>query len=326
MKALMFDRLGRPADVVELRERPEPVPGPGEALVQVLLSPIIPGDSLFTQGLYPEPVKPHFPGETAGNYGVGIIKATGPRVDLAKGTLVTATYRRMWAQAATVPVSKLVVLPENYRHDLGAEFMNLVTAWDLLELAHIARGQWLAITAGNSTVSMLLTQFARALGARVLSIVRKKRSTPDLKALGAEAVLAIDETSNVQEAVRDITSGGISALIDCVGGPHFGALARAMLPGSRAIIYGGFSQEPFSLHNLDILLNGLEIRSYIYRFFFNPPAPTDEARIRQLLAFSAYLNLHIPTAARYPLEQFAQAFADVESGDVAGRRYFAPNA
>lgn len=325
MKALMFDRVGLPTDVVDLRDKPRPVPEAGEALVKVLLSPIIPGDALFTQGLYPEPVKPHFPGETAGNYGVGVVEAVGPGVDLSIGELVTATHRGLWAEAAVAPASRLVVLPQTYRHDLAAEFMNLVTAWDLLEMVRVTRGQWLAVTGGHSTVAALTIQFAKAIGVRVLSIVRKRRPALDLKALGAEAVLALEETANLREAVLEITGGGLHGVVDCVGGPDFAAMARALRLGSQAVIYGGFNAEPFSLHNLDILLNGLEVRAYIYRYFFNPPPPEDEGRVRKILALSEHLNLKIPEAARYRLDEFRQAFADVTSGADAGRRYFTPN-
>ena len=327
MKALMFDQTGLPADVVELRETREPKPGPGEALVRVLLSPIIPGDALFMQGLYPQPIRPRLPGETAGNYGAGIVQAVGPGVDLRPGALVTATmHRGLWAQAAAIPASRLISLPETYRHDLAAEFMNLITAWDLLEKAAVVRGQWLAVTGGNSTVAVLLTQFASALGVRVVSLVRKMRSTPDLKALGADAVLTLDDTSPLREAVLEITGGGLHAVVDCVGGLQFAELARALRFGSRAVIYGAFSAEPFSLHNLDILLNNLDMRSYVYRYFFNPPAIEDERRIRQILALSAHLDVEIPAAGRYPLECFKQALTDAASGAGPGRRYFMPNA
>jgi NADPH:quinone reductase-like Zn-dependent oxidoreductase len=312
MKALMFDRLGPPIDVVSLRDKPEPVAGPGEALVKVLLSPVIPGDSLFTRGLYPPPMKPRFPGETAGNYGVGVVEATG--------RLVTAKSRGFWAEKTVVPRAWLVPLPETFRHDLGAEFLNLVTAWDMLEKSRVKRGQWLAVTGGNSTVSAILTQFAAALGVRVLSIVRKKRADPDLTALGAEVVLARDEPADLREAVLDIT-GGLDGLIDCVGGPDFAALARSLKLGSPAVIYGGFDPEPFSLHNLDILLNLLEIHIYVYRYFFTPPPAEEEGRVRQILALSAELDLMIPTAGRHALEAWKEALA----GEGPGRRYFAPN-
>jgi NADPH:quinone reductase len=39
MKALIFERNGEPGDVLAIRELPDPVPGPGEVLVRVRLSP-----------------------------------------------------------------------------------------------------------------------------------------------------------------------------------------------------------------------------------------------------------------------------------------------
>ncbi|WBY06437.1 hypothetical protein PIB19_12605 [Sphingomonas sp. 7/4-4] len=108
MKALMFDRLGSPAEVISLRDVAQPRPASGEVLVRLLLSPIIPGDTLFTQGLYPEPVRPHLPGETAGNYGVGLVEAVGEGVDLSAGTLVAVTHRGSWAEYAAVPAAKAI--------------------------------------------------------------------------------------------------------------------------------------------------------------------------------------------------------------------------
>lgn len=324
MKALMFDRIGMPIDVLELRETPVPEPGPGEVLVRMLLSPIIPGDALYTQGLYPEPVRPRLPGDTAGNYGVGVVAAVGPDADLPSGALVSVSHRRTWADYAVAPAAKVVRLPDGYRHELGAEFMNLVTAWDLLELSGVHRGQWLAVTGAHATVAVILSQFAAAVGVRVLAIVRARREGMDLQALGAQAVIALDEVASLPEAVRAATGGPLDGLVDCVGGPAFAELARTLGLGSRAVVYGGFSPEPFALHNLDILLNLLEVRSYAYRYFFEPPGPADEPRVRQVLAMAAYLGVQVPTAGRYALEDFRAALHEDGVRAQAGRRYFAP--
>nr|WP_294815347.1 zinc-binding dehydrogenase [uncultured Sphingomonas sp.] len=319
MKALMFDRLGSPAEVISLRDVAQPRPASGEVLVRLLLSPIIPGDTLFTQGLYPEPVRPHLPGETAGNYGVGLVEAVGEGVDLSAGTLVAVTHRGSWAEYAAVPAAKAIPLPTGYRHELGAEFMNLVTAWDLIEQSGVIKSQWLAVTGGHATVSTILSQFAETVGIKILSIVRSRRDSLDLKSLGATEVLALDEVNDLGQAVLELTDGGTHGLIDCVGGATLGELMRTLRFGSRAVIYGGFASEPFQLHNLDLLLNGLEIRSYIYRYFFAAPDAVDEARIRQLLAFAAQINLRIPVAGCFALDQYRTAFA---APDNPGRKYF----
>jgi len=319
MKALMFDRLGTPAEVVSLRETALPEPGPGELLVRVLASPIIPGDALFTQGLYPEPVRPSFPGATAGNYGVGIVEKVGDGVSIPPNALVAVTHQGLWADHALAPEAKVIALPPGFRPELGAEFMNLVTAWDLIERASVHKGQWLVVTAGHATVSIILAQFARAIGVRLLSIVRSRSEAIDLHRYGSERVLALNEEEDIKQAVLAATGGGAHGLIDCVGGPMVGRLATALVFGSQIVIYGGFDPAPATIHNLDIVLNGLEIRSYVYRYFFSGPGPADEARVRQMLAMAQTLDIQVPVAGRYRLDQYSEALR--ETG-IPGRKYF----
>jgi NADPH2:quinone reductase len=71
MKALVQDRIGSPLDVVELRNIPEPRPGPDQTLVRMVAAGIHPGDFFFTRGLYPEAKRPQLPGQVVGNHGVG---------------------------------------------------------------------------------------------------------------------------------------------------------------------------------------------------------------------------------------------------------------
>lgn len=319
MKALMFDRLGTPAEVVSLCEVAVPEPAPGEVLVRVLSSPIIPGDALFTQGLYPEPVRPSFPRETAGNYGVGIVEKVGDGVAIAPNMLVAVTHKGLWADYAVAPEAKVIVLPPGFRPELGAEFMNLVTAWDLLERVSVRKGQWLLVTAGHASVSTILAQFARAIGICVLSIVRRRSDAIDLHRYGSERVLALDEEKDIRHAVLAATGGEAHGLVDCVGGALLGPLATTLAFGSQIAIYGGFDPAPATLHNLDIVLNGLEIRSYVYRYFFNGPGPADEARVRQILAMAQVLDIRLPVAGRYRLDQYADALR--ETG-IPGRKYF----
>lgn len=62
MKAIVFDAIGSPRDVLYLGDLPMPRIGDGEVLVKMVSASVNPGDFLFIQNLYPEPKKPHFPG------------------------------------------------------------------------------------------------------------------------------------------------------------------------------------------------------------------------------------------------------------------------
>jgi NADPH:quinone reductase len=65
VKALIFERNGEPADVLAIRDLPDPVPGPGELLVRVHLSPVNPSDLQFIRGRFGR--QPPFPRVPASN-------------------------------------------------------------------------------------------------------------------------------------------------------------------------------------------------------------------------------------------------------------------
>jgi len=321
MRALTFDRIGEPADVLKLTERPRPDPGPGQVLVRMTQTAINPGDFLFVQNLYPEPKKPVFPGQIAGNHGMGVVEASGPDTSLPVGATVAFSYFDTWSEYAVVPEPWLIRVPEGFDPDLASQLVNLVTAWDLVDMARAKAGDWVAVTAGNSTVAILVAQYAASRGLRVLSLVRR-RGPIDLTTLGTTAVIETEHTANLAEAICAATGGAdLRAVIDGVGGPAFSILARSLELGGRAIIYGGLHPEPFELHALDVVLRAVEITNYIYRYFFQPPGPQDATYLQQLFAVSDYLNLQVPVAAHHPLEDFRAAIHETLTRPELGKHF-----
>src|SRR5438874_3036954 len=74
MRAVVFDRFGDPAEVLQVRELPTPEPGPGQVRVRMLAVPINPSDLLVVRGEYGR--RPLLPA-TPGFEGVGVVEATG---------------------------------------------------------------------------------------------------------------------------------------------------------------------------------------------------------------------------------------------------------
>lgn len=106
----------------------------------------------------------------------------------------------------------------------------------------------------------------------------------------------------------DSTAGqGLHAVIDCVGGPLLKDLIECLVLGGQVVIYGGMSEEPFALHNLDVLLNIVTLKPYLYRFFARPPRPDDQDSLRQIIDIFGQADFRIPIGGAYPLEEFAKA-------------------
>src|SRR5207249_5063791 len=75
MKAIVFDRFGDPAEVLQVRDLPMPEPGPGQVRVRMRASPVNPSDLLVVRGQYGR--APALPA-TPGFEGVGVIDKAGP--------------------------------------------------------------------------------------------------------------------------------------------------------------------------------------------------------------------------------------------------------
>ena len=319
MKARVQERSGSPLDVVELREVPRPSPGPGQSLVRMVVAGIHPGDFFFTQGLYPEAKRPQLPGQIVGNHGVGRVVSGG---DLAPGTLVAFSAGRVWAEYAAVDTAALIPLPDDYPVERAAQLMPAITARDLLTASEVQAGQWLAVTAGHSLVSSLLIQMARRRGVRVLAVVRKRIAGRDLEALGAEAVIALSDLQvPLSDAVRAATGGaGLSGVADAVGGEVLTQLLEVLGFRGRAVIVGAYDSQPFKTSALKVLMDVQEIRSYVYRYFFEPPTAGDADYLKSVLDELADPAIVVPIAGRHRLEDFREALQETAARPEAGKR------
>jgi NADPH2:quinone reductase len=324
MKAIVFDQIGAPLDVLHLADVPIPEIGDNEVLVKMTAASINPGDILFIQNLYPDPKKPHFPQQIAGNHGAGIIAKVGREVSLKPGTFVAFSHHNTWAEYAAVPAEWLVPLPSNYPIEKAGQLVNPITAWDMLDQSKVQPGQWLAVTASHSTVATMVLQFAKLKKLNVISIVRRRNKHLDLKALGASAVIELSSLSeNVGQRVMEITENrGVNGVIDCVGGALLGELLRSTALGAQVIIYGGYSSEKFDLHNFDILMKGSTIKSYIYRYFFTPPPDGDQQLLQEIVDVSGGADFKVPVAGLHPLEDFRTAIYETENHPENGKRFF----
>jgi NADPH2:quinone reductase len=324
MQAIVFDRIGSPQDVLELRELRVPVVGPGQALVKMVSASINPGDFLFIQNLYPEPKKPSFPEQIAGNHGAGIVAEVGAGVTIDPGTFVAFSYFNTWAEYAVVPSEWLITLPADYEVEKAAQFCNVLSAWDMVRDSGVDRGQWLVLTGGNSSVATMALQFAKERGVDVISIVRNAKQDLDLRALGATEVIELAEAPDGVEArIMDITAGkGVNAVIDCIGGTLIRQLINTVALGGQVTIYGGMSADGFELHNFDVLLKYFTIKPYGYRYFFDPPGNGDAVELQRIAEVSGRSDFRVPLGGVHALADFKHAIDETIERPQGGKRFF----
>jgi NADPH:quinone reductase-like Zn-dependent oxidoreductase len=324
MKAVLFDKIGLPSEVLYVGEVDQPEIGENNVLIRMVAASINPGDFLFIQNLYPEPKKPVLPRQIGGNHGAGIVIKGGKNTTVKPGTYVAFSYFDTWAEYTAVPEEFLIELPDGYPIEKAAQFVNLVTAWDLVTDAHTHEGDWLAVTAGNSAVSIMAIQFARRKGVNVISIVRSIRPELDMNAVGASAVIDLSKLDvPVKDKIMAITGGkGINGIVDNVGGPLLADLISSTAFNSKVVINGGQSNESYVLHNFDILLNGLEIRSYVYRYFFDPPLPGDKDMLKEIMEVSLKNDFYTPVGGFFEMDTYHDAIRNATENPSGGKTIF----
>src|SRR6476469_10229445 len=119
MRALVQPQFGDPAEVLSVQEVPNPEPGPGEALVRVLLSPIHNHDLWTVRGSYG--YKPELPAR-AGTEAVGVVDAVGADVTgLEVGQrVVTGGTLGVWADYFVAKAGALLPVPDGLPDETAA--------------------------------------------------------------------------------------------------------------------------------------------------------------------------------------------------------------
>jgi threonine dehydrogenase-like Zn-dependent dehydrogenase len=260
MKALV---LRGPYDIA-VEERPEPQPGPGDVVVEVIATGICGSDF---HGYSGENGRRH-PGQVMGHETVGRIDELGPEVtDLAPGQLVTINPvmacgvcadcrdgQQQWcdrrvvlgvapeipaafADRVAAPAKNVVVLPENMPAELGALVEPLAVGYHAVRRAAPTADERVLVI-GGGPIGQACVLGAQRLGIANLAVSDVSASRRNLCAkLGAQV---IDPTADgVAEAVRAKLGGPATLVIDAVGvnqtiADAFAASGR----GSRIVLVG----------------------------------------------------------------------------------------
>lgn len=250
MKAAVFEKFGEPEEVLQVRDVPEPHPGPGEVRVRMILSPVNPSDLLVVRGRYG--VLPALPA-TPGFEGVGVVDEVGAGLmgHLVKGKRVVVINGAggNWADYAVIPWRQARPLPADIPDEQAAAFfVNPATVLALSRhVLKVSRGEWLLQSAAGSTLGRMMIKLGRHDGFKTLNVVRRREAVDELKALGGDAVIS-SEDGPIDEQVRRIVGGdGVKHAIDPVGGETGTAVFRSLAPDGRLVLYGTLSGQPIQI-------------------------------------------------------------------------------
>jgi NADPH2:quinone reductase len=249
MRAIAISRPGPPEVLIEV-DRPEPVAGPGEALIRVVASGVNRPDVLQRIGAYaPPPGASDLPGlEVAGEIIGGDateLAAAGLRVGRRVCALVAGGG---YAELCVAPIAQCLPTPAGLS-DVEAAGLpeTFFTVWsNVFDRGRLAAGETLLVQGGTSGIGVTAIQLAKALGARVIVTAGSDAKCAACLALGADHAINY-RTTDFAEAVRTITAGrGADVILDMVAGDYVARELGCLAEDGRLVIIavqGGVKSE-----------------------------------------------------------------------------------
>jgi NADPH2:quinone reductase len=242
MRAVLVHRHGEPADVIRVADAPEPVAGPGQAVLRVEAAALnLPDVSLCRGGYVLQPSFPFTPGLDAG----GVIEAVGPQVDPdLVGRRVTSVPELPYgglAERALVAADRLYAVPDavSMRDAVAGQIVFQTAHLTLHHRGRLAPGETVVVLGAAGGVGTASVQLARLAGARVIAVVGGEAKARLCLGLGADAVVDHASTPDVAGAVRELTGGrGAELVVDPVGGEAFEQARRCLAVDGRILVVG----------------------------------------------------------------------------------------
>src|SRR5262249_38442988 len=188
---------------------------------------------------------------TPGFDGAGIIDAVGEGVkEFKPGDRVAYTgHLGTYAEASVVPAGKLIPLPSDLSFEQGAAFPHQgMTAHYLIhEYRSLKTGDTVLIHAAAGGLGLLLVQWAKHLGARVIGTVSTEAKTQAAREAGADEVILYTREDFVAETKRLTDGLGADLIIDGVGKTTFTGNLEAVAVRGHVVIPSVRNRPPRSI-------------------------------------------------------------------------------
>lgn len=324
MRAITIDRPGGPEALV-WTEVEDPLPGPGEVLIEVTAAAVNRADLMQRQGRYPPPAgAPPYPGLECS----GVVTATGDGVAGHRiGERVCALLSGGgYAELVAVPAGQLLPVPQGLSVREAAALPEVAcTVWsNVVSLARLRKGETLLVHGGGSGIGTFAVQLGTALGATVVVTARAAKHVR-LLALGAAHAIDYSSDDFVARTLEATDGRGADVVLDIIGGAYLKRNIDALAVGGRLVIIGMQGGRTAEIDLSALMAKRGTVAATTLR---GRPAP-DKARIvrgvREQVWPLVEAGVIRPVIDRtIPMEHAAEAHRLLESSDHFGKILLIP--
>jgi NADPH2:quinone reductase len=321
--AMQFSEVGGP-EVLKPVEISLPPLQEGEVRIRHTAIGVNFIDIYHRTGLYPTKL-PTIPGSEA----AGIVEEVGEGVThLSVGTRIAYARGPLGAYIEERPIAAdhCVVVPDGVSDVVAASAMlKGLTAWYLLrETFPVRKGDTILVHAAAGGVGLILCQWAKHLGVRVIGTVGSEAKGVTAKQAGCdETILYRDE--DVAKRVRELTNGkGVPVVYDAVGQSTFNASLDSLEPRGMLVSFGQASGPvpPFEISELlkrgSLFLTRPSLKDYI------ADDATYQRAAKELFTLIENKTIKLQTQLRYALSDAANAHKAIEARETSGSTVLIP--
>jgi putative PIG3 family NAD(P)H quinone oxidoreductase len=325
MRAVVITEPGQP-DVLRWQEVPDPVPGPGEVVIEVAASGVNRADLMQREGHYPPPPgAPPYPGLECS----GRIRAVGDGVSgWRPGDQVCALLAGGgYAEQVVVPAGQVLPVPGALDVTVAAAFPEAVCTVfaNVFLLAGLTAGETLLVHGGGSGIGTMAIQLGKAFGARVACTAGSAAKLARCRELGADVTINYREEDFVA-AVKEATGGaGANVILDIMGASYLARNLDTLATGGRLAI---IARQGGSRAEIDLgVLQSKRASIYATTLRARPPAEKAEvvAAVRdQVWPLIGAGKIAAVIDRKLPMSQAPQAHRVMDSSEHIGKILLLP--
>jgi NADPH:quinone reductase len=323
MKVIKIEQIGGP-EVMQYTDGYLAAPGEGEVQLRHTAIGLNFIDTYHRSGLYPVPLPSGLGLEAA-----GVIEELGPGVKgfkvgdrVAYGSGPLGAY----SQVRNFPANRLVKLPKAISDETGAAMMlkGMTVRYLLRATYKVKKGETVLFHAAAGGVGLLFSQWAKALGVKVIGTVGSDEKMEIASAHGCAEVINYTR-ENVVERVKEITGGKkVPVVYDGVGQATVMQSLDCLQPRGLLVSFGNASGPVKNFNLGDLSARG---SLYVTRPTLMTYTASDadfKETAEDLVDMVKSGKVTVPVKQRYSLAEAAQAHRDLESRKTTGATILVP--
>ncbi len=322
MKAIQISAHGGP-EVLRLLDLPDPVAGPGQALVRLDASGVNYIDVYHRTGLYQLPLP-----LVLGQEGAGTVVEVGLGVTRVKpgDRVAWCDVLGSYAELVAAPADRLVPIPPGLSNaDATALILQGGTAHYLACSTYpLKPGDTCLVHAAAGGTGLLLCQIARRRGARVIATVSTEAKAALAREAGATDIILYTQQDFVTETKRLTEGAGVDVVYDSVGKTTFDGGLNVLKPRGLMVLFGQSSGPvpPFNPSILNTRGSLFLTRPKLGDYTKSPEALV--ARVGEVFAWAAEGWLKVRIGATWALADAARAHQNLEGRATTGKLLLLP--